>query len=165
LVEKDVQRVKPETALVIAVSAAVVGQILGGLLTLFGGWVNDYFAGKRVERQQTYEDHKREEQQKREDQLRVRSEWSRACKGFMAATTITQPLMESARQEHHRALNEAYVEARLYGSGMQLNAIRGLYKAAAEAIDTEEEDAAVWDRLQQHRDHFMERAREHLDQE
>jgi hypothetical protein len=164
-VEEGVRRVKPETALLIAVSAAVVGQILGGLLTLFGGWVNDYFASKRMERQQQYEDHKREEQEKREDQLRLRREWSRACKDFMAATTITQPLLEPARQEHHRALNEAYVEARLYGSGMQLNAVRGLYRTASEAIDTEEEDAEVWDRLQQFRDHFIENARVHLDQE
>ena len=163
--EEDVRRVKPETALLIAVSAAVVGQILGGLLTLFGGWVNDYFAGKRLERQQQYEDHKREEQQKREDQLRLRSEWSRACKDFMAATTIAEPLLESDRQAHHRALNEAYIETRLYGSGMPINAARGLYGVASKAIDTDDEHSDVWHNLKQHRDHFIERARDQLDQE
>lgn len=66
---------RPETAVLIAVSAAVVGQVLGGLLILFGGWVNDHYAGKRLERQKKYEVHKLVEQQKREDQLRLRSEW------------------------------------------------------------------------------------------
>jgi hypothetical protein len=93
LVAEDVRRVKPETALLIAVSAAVVGQVLGGLLTLFGGWVNDHYAAKRMDRQQKYEDEKLEKQQKREDQLRLRSEWSRACKDFVAATTIAEPLL------------------------------------------------------------------------
>jgi hypothetical protein len=58
---------KPEIALLIAVGAAVVGQVLGALLTLFGGWVNDYFASKRQERQQQHEEGLRKAQEQRQD--------------------------------------------------------------------------------------------------
>jgi hypothetical protein len=128
------EAVRPETALLIAVSAAVVGQVLGGLLTLFGGWVNDHYAGERMERQQKYEDHKLVEQQKREDQLRLRSEWSRVCKKFVAATTIALPLLDEARQEHYRVLNEAYLETRIYASGASADDADDLYEAAREIL-------------------------------
>jgi hypothetical protein len=165
VVAKDVQHVRPETALLIALVAAVVGQVLGGLLTLFGGWVNDHFASKRLERQQKREDSNRNAQQEREDQLRMRDARLRAYKALVTATTIERPVENGHKPDRHRALNEAYIEAKFYADGLMQNYIDPLYKAAWHAIDLETTGDPVWSRLEEERDEFIQAVRTELNRE
>jgi hypothetical protein len=156
---------RPETALLIAVGAAVVGQVLGGLLTLFGGWVNDHFASKRLERQQEREDYNRKAQQEREDQLRMRDARLRAYKALVRATTTERPVGKSVKPDCHRELNEAYVEAKFYADGLMQNYIDPLYEAAWQAIEVDTTGDPVWSRLEEERNKFIQGARVELRRE
>lgn len=83
----------------------------------------------------------------------------------MAATTIGLPLLDEARQEHNRVLNEAYLETRIYASGASADDADDLYEAAMEVLDAKEYDSEDLDRLKQARDMFIWSARDRLDQE
>jgi len=62
-----------QTALIVAVTAAVLGQLLGAALTVFGGWVNDYFASKRAERREERDAARQKEIGEREGRIRKES--------------------------------------------------------------------------------------------
>lgn len=138
---------KLEIALLIAVGAAVVGQVLGALLTLFGGWVNDYFASKRQERQQQHEEGLRRAQEQRQDQLNLRDARARVYKVFLSSASIESPLLAEERPGYHRALNDAYIETMFYAGVLVRKYADSVYSAAGEAIDSSVESAPVWGRL------------------
>jgi hypothetical protein len=61
--------VDPQTALIVAVTAAVLGQVLGASLTVVGGLVNDHLASRRDERRERRELQLRRAQWEREDRV------------------------------------------------------------------------------------------------
>ena len=64
---------EPQTALIVALTAAVLGLLFGAALTLFGGWVSDYFASNREERHEERDAAWQKEIWGREDRIRKES--------------------------------------------------------------------------------------------
>jgi hypothetical protein len=64
---------EPQTALIVALTAAILGPLFGAALTLFGGWVNDSFASNREERREERDAARQKEIWGREDRIRKES--------------------------------------------------------------------------------------------
>ena len=172
---------EPQTALLIAVSAAVVGQLLGAALTIVGGFVNDYFASKREERQQAREDRRQVEQREHEDHIREAQRGHqekrrsyenriRAYQRFMEASTLDVPLDHYRIPEYRLALNTSYIESMFHTSEWATMEVQTLYRAATEVLDLAQEEAVTdqqqseaWDKLGRARTEFIEAVRYELE--
>jgi hypothetical protein len=148
---------EPQTALLIAVAAAVVGQILGAALTLFGGYINDHFAHKREERQQDREDQKLTQQRQREERERLRQARLNAYTQFAQATS--QPGEQTNIPDRREALNKSYVETLMYASESVASEAQELYEAASHAFDPTHTPDTEWSNLQDLRAQFIEQVR------
>lgn len=184
---KMTSAVTPQTALIVAVVAAVLGPVIGAVLTFIGGVINDHFASVRERRQHEREDLRRQEdrehekrvrteqqhredalrleQQQREDELRIHAGRLRAYQMFIEASTIQEPLADQAKAGRHMDLNKSYIETQLYASDYLTAEAEALYKAADKAIDTLDRYSSVWSELDSARKKFLEEARGELERD
>lgn len=136
---------EPQTALLIAVSAAIVGPIVGALLTLIGGFINDYFTRLREERQEEreyrrlkeqreYEKDIRKEQQAREEEERLYEDRLRVYQAFLEVSAISEPVPETAKGSQALALSKSYMEVQFFASDRVSLEATKLYRAASGAI-------------------------------
>lgn len=112
----------PQTALIVAVTAAVLGQVLGASLTVVGGLVNDYLSSRRDERRERRELKLRREQWEREDRVqsaredreaieRRAEERSAAYKQFLHVTASPFNLgTYSTQTDYLRALESSFMD-------------------------------------------------------
>lgn len=124
----------PLTALLIAVTAAILGPLLGAALNIVGGIVNDQVAHRREQRQQDREYRRLVEQQDREERQRLHEARIQACHDFLDATAIFEPLEEAEKVPHLLRLNKSYSEAIFYASDNVYQAAGALYGAASASI-------------------------------
>lgn len=149
----------PQTALYVAVAAAVVGPTFAVVLTAIGGFINDYFASRRERRQQEREDRRARDQREREERGIVRRARQESYTAFVRATIVREPLTEAGKSSAHATLASSYTNVLLYASkDVRLSATR-LYDRAATAIDTEDEHTDVWTTLDRERGCFLSEVR------
>lgn len=134
-----------QTALVVAATAAVLGQLLGALLTFVGSLINDHFTRRREQRQQEREERLREEQRAREEKLREAQERARVYKSFVRATTFATSTTSQEIEKKLDALNESYTEIQTLASEEVRDAARELYSKANDEMNATESDPSFLD--------------------
>lgn len=145
----------PETALLVAATAAVLGQVLGALLTFVGSLINDYFARRREQREQDRQKREREEQQAKEEKMFAAQERSRVYKTFVIATTYTLPVIKTNLDIKLVALNESYTEIQILASEEVRTLAQELYKEANENLNAQQDPSY----LDPYRDRFWDGVR------
>ena len=170
----------PQTALIVAVTAAVLGQVLGASLTVVGGLVNDYLSSRREERREQREIHAHREQWEREDRVRKdREDREKAQQGavargaayrkFLDVTSTPQNLGTSTNLTTYLAsLDRTYMDVLIICTDHVRHAAEDLYDTARHLAQQAMEDDTlahldVFEPLQQARRDFLSAMRKELD--
>jgi hypothetical protein len=142
----------PQTALIVAVTAAVLGQVLGASLTVVGGLVNDYLSSRREERREQREIHAHREQWEREDRVRKdREDRERslqgavargaAYRGFMDVTSAPDRLSNSPNLVAYLAsLDRAYMDVLLVCTDHVRSPAEDVYETSRQLAIEDDED-------------------------